>query len=103
MRIAEICPDCATYINASCILYDGEYLSNIDVSPLDSLDEILGDINTAFAAIVEVGSPDEIPDFIGQFYVNSSNLQIWVALSDTFPTWGLIGTLSTTSTTTTSP
>lgn len=41
MRTAEICPNCATYINASCILYDGVYLSNIDVSPLDSLESIL--------------------------------------------------------------
>ena len=45
MRIAEICPNCATYINASCILYDGDYLSNIDVSPLDPLDEILEKLN----------------------------------------------------------
>lgn len=41
MRIAEICPDCATYINASCILYDGPYLPNLDISPLDSLEDIL--------------------------------------------------------------
>lgn len=45
MRIAEICPNCATYINASCILYDGPYLSCIDVSPLDPLDEILAKLD----------------------------------------------------------
>ena len=47
MRVAEICPECATYINAACIIYNGEYLSNIDVSPLDSLDDILVKINDA--------------------------------------------------------
>jgi len=51
MRVAEICPDCATYINAACIIYNGEYLSNIDVSPLDSLDDILVKINDALGAL----------------------------------------------------
>ena len=102
MRVAEICPVCATYINAACIIYNGEYLSNIDVSPLESLDEILGSINDTFAAIVEPGVPTDVPDFIGQFYVDETSLNLYIALSDTLPNWGLIGPIVTTSTTTTS-
>lgn len=45
MRVAEICNNCATYINAACIIYNGDYLSNIDVSPLDSLETILVKLN----------------------------------------------------------
>lgn len=46
MRTAAICPTCATYENALCILYNGEYLSAIDVAPLDSLEVALENINT---------------------------------------------------------
>lgn len=57
MRTAAICPTCATYTNAVCILYDGPYLSNIGVSPMDnlqsalqSIDGAVGVINNQFAA-----------------------------------------------------
>lgn len=45
MRIATICPTCATFINSVCVIYDGEYLANIDVAPGDTLEEILAKIN----------------------------------------------------------
>lgn len=51
MRTANICPTCAKYENALCVLYNGEYLSALDVSPLDSLEEVLVKINAAIAAI----------------------------------------------------
>jgi hypothetical protein len=52
MRTAEICPTCATYTNAVCVLYDGPtVLTNINVSPLNSLDTALVNINTAVGAI----------------------------------------------------
>lgn len=52
MRTAEICPTCATYTNALCVLYDGPtVLTNINVDPLDSLDAALVNINTAVGAI----------------------------------------------------
>ena len=47
MRTAAICPTCATYENALCILYNGPYLSCIGVSPLDSLETALGLIDGA--------------------------------------------------------
>lgn len=49
MRIATICPTCATFINSVCVIYDGEYLANIDVAPGDTLEEILAKINGSCA------------------------------------------------------
>lgn len=51
MRTAAICPTCATYTNAVCILYDGPFLSNIGVSPMDSLQSALQSIDGAVGAI----------------------------------------------------
>jgi len=51
MRTADICPTCATYINALCVIYNGVYLSTIDVEPLDSLEVALGKINTFLGTI----------------------------------------------------
>jgi len=51
MRTAAICPTCATYTNAVCILYDGPFLSNIGVSPMDSLQSALGSIDSAIGTI----------------------------------------------------
>lgn len=58
MRTAAICPTCATYYNAVCILYDGPGLANIPAAPLDNLDTILvalngtiGGINTSITTI----------------------------------------------------
>jgi len=47
MRTAEICPICAVYENALCVIYDGEYLAALDVSPGDNLADILVKINNA--------------------------------------------------------
>lgn len=51
MRTAAICPTCATYTNAVCILYDGPFLSNIGVSPMDNLQSALESINGAVGVI----------------------------------------------------
>lgn len=51
MRTAAICPTCATYTNAVCILYDGQFLSNIGVSPMDSLQSALQSIDGAVGVI----------------------------------------------------
>jgi hypothetical protein len=100
MRVASICDTCATYINAQCIIYNGDYLSSIDVSPLDSLDDILGNIDGAYAAQSGVGSPtSQIPAYIGQDYIDT-NGYLWKGLSTTIPNWGLVGALGTTTTTT---
>lgn len=103
MRVAEICPNCATYINASCIIYDGDYLSTLDVAPLTSLDEILSNINNTFTAASGSGAPTEIPLFLGQLYINTSTQQLWIGMGTSTVNWGLLGSISTTTTTTTAP
>lgn len=101
MRVAEICDTCATYINAACIIYNGDFLSSIGGDPLDSLDIILGKINDAFPAIQQSGLPGSlIPAFEGQLYINSANQNLYIGLSDSIPNWGFLGTISTTTTTT---
>lgn len=101
MRTAEICPNCATYINASCILYDGDYLSVIGVSPLNPLDEILSNINDSFSAQSGAGAPTtQIPLYIGQLYIDTSNEAVWMGFSTTTPNWVSLGGYTTTTTTT---
>ena len=51
MRTSQICPTCTTYINSLCVIYNGTYLANINASPLDTLDKILANINTATGVI----------------------------------------------------
>ena len=46
MRTAAICPTCATYTNAVCVIYDGPYLSNLGINPMSSLDNALQQINS---------------------------------------------------------
>ena len=99
MRVADICDTCATYINAACIIYNGDYLSNINVSPLDSLDMALENINESFQSPVGSGIPTDIPDFVGQLYYDSSNSVLYVGLSNTLPNWGNLGAVVTTTTT----
>ena len=47
MRTATICPTCAIFENALCVLYNGAYLPCLDISPLDSMEVILQKINDA--------------------------------------------------------
>lgn len=51
MRTSQICPTCTTYINSLCVVYNGTYLSNINVSPLDDLQKILANINSSVGVI----------------------------------------------------
>jgi len=51
MRTADSCPICTTYIDASCIIYNGLYLKTIDVEPKDSLEEALGKINASLSTL----------------------------------------------------
>jgi hypothetical protein len=99
MRVASICDTCATYINADCIIYNGEYLPNIDVSPLDSLEEILVAIDEAIETPVGSGAPIVVPDYVGQLYYDSTNSVLYIGLSDTLPNWGNLGSVVTTTTT----
>lgn len=50
MRTAKLCPTCATYKNALCILYNGEYLSCLGISPGDDLQTILVALNSVLSS-----------------------------------------------------
>jgi hypothetical protein len=101
MRIAELCPDCATYINATCIIYNGDYLPATETAPLTSLDEILGNIDDTFTALTGSGSPTIIPLFIGQLYIDEDVSQLWIGMGVDNVNWGLLALISTTTTTST--
>jgi len=62
MRTASLCPTCANYENALCILYNGGYLSAIDVSPLDSLEQALIKINAAIALLTITTTTTTFPN-----------------------------------------
>ena len=107
MRIPEICPTCVTYINAKCIIYDGDYLSNIDVSPMDPLDEILSNINTLLIPRSGAVAPTANASYIGQLYVNTSVPTLYYARSVGYGAGDWVplinGVVPTTTTTTTTP
>jgi hypothetical protein len=72
MRTAAICPTCATYENALCILYNGPYLANIDLNPLDSLEVALGKINTNLVPKSGTGAPTAGANYLGQLFVRTA-------------------------------
>jgi hypothetical protein len=51
MRTAAICPTCATYVNALCVIYDGEALPNTEIPPMTSIQDALALIDGAIGAI----------------------------------------------------
>lgn len=103
MRTADICPTCAVYYNALCVLYNGDYLGELDLEPLDSLEVALEKIAAALNAFSGTTDPTSplIPNFLGQHYINTNSLELWVGLSTTLPIWGLVGVITTTTTTST--
>ena len=72
MRTAAICPTCAVFENALCILYNGEYLANIDVNPLDSLEVALEKINDNLVPVTGTGAPTAAAIYLGQLYVRTT-------------------------------
>lgn len=101
MRTAAICPTCVTYTNSICVIYNGNYLSNINASPLDPLDTILLNINSTVgvvnssiasinSSIVTINNninglkplfgtsdPTQNSSFIGQQYINTVTGQMF--------------------------
>jgi len=82
MRTAEICPTCATFQNAECIIYNGPYLSNIIVNPLDSLQTILIAINNNLIPLTGITAtpPAGVPaTFVGQLYLSPNSPLVYYA------------------------
>jgi hypothetical protein len=72
MRTAAICPTCAVFENALCILYNGSYLTNIDVDPLDSVEVALKKINDNLVPVTGTGAPTAGAIYLGQLYLRTA-------------------------------
>lgn len=81
MRTAAICPTCATYENALCIIYNGEYLTNADIDPLDNLEAIIIKLNAALAPLTGIIAPTASATYIGQQYVDTAAPAFYYAKS----------------------
>jgi hypothetical protein len=81
MRTAAICPTCATYENALCILYDGSYLTNTDIDPLDSVETAIVKINNNIVPKTGIIAPTTSAVYIGQLYVNTAGPTLYYAKS----------------------
>ena len=81
MRTAAICPTCATYENALCIIYNGPYLPNIDVAPLEDLESVLAKINTNLVPLSGTTAPSIAATYLGQTYLNTAKSVLYFAKS----------------------
>ena len=81
MRTAAICPTCATYENALCIIYNGPYLNNINVNPLEDLPTILAKINTNLVPKTGTTAPTIPATYLGQTYLNTTTKLLYFAKS----------------------
>jgi hypothetical protein len=81
MRTAAICPTCATYENALCILYDGDFLVNSDINPLDSVTTAIEKLDSALAPGNGIVAPNISAVYIGQLYVNTTTPTLYYAKS----------------------
>jgi hypothetical protein len=79
MRTAAICPTCAVYENALCIIYNGPYLTNINVNPLEDLQTILGKINTNLVPKTGTIAPSTSATYLGQTYLNTAKSMLYFA------------------------
>lgn len=79
MRIAEICPTCAVYQNAECIIYNGPYLPNAVVNPGDNLENILGSIDKNLVPKSGTSTPTSPATYVGQLYVDDVTSMVYYA------------------------
>jgi hypothetical protein len=79
MRTAAICPTCATYENAKCIVYNGPYLTNIKVNPLEDLESALAKINTNLVPLSGTTAPSSSATYLGQTYLNTAKSMLYFA------------------------
>jgi hypothetical protein len=98
MRTAAICPTCATYENALCIIYNGPYLTNIQVNPLEDLETILAKINNNLVPKFGTTAPSIPAIYLGQTYLDTTTKLLYFAKSvGTGATdWNLVLTAPTT-------
>ena len=81
MRTAAICPTCAVYENAKCIIYNGPIITNIKVNPLEDLESILAKINNNLVPIFGTTAPSIPATYLGQTYLNTTTKVLYFAKS----------------------
>ena len=81
MRTAAICPTCAVYENAKCIIYNGPILPNIKVNPLEDLESILAKINNNFVPLSGTTAPSIPATYLGQTYLDTTTKILYFAKS----------------------
>lgn len=76
MRTAAICPTCATYENAVCVIYNGPTLSNINVPPLTNLQAALGSINASIGSVISLinSIQNQLSGYTGNVTVDGQTL-----------------------------
>jgi hypothetical protein len=80
MRTADVCPTCATFTNALCIIYDGSPLLNTLIIPGDDLQLILGKLNANLVPRTGTGAPTISARYLGQLYVDTAFNEIYSAI-----------------------
>ena len=96
MRTAEICPTCAVFQNAECIIYNGDYLGNAVVNPGDDLQTILGNINVNLVPSFSTSTPVSPAPYVGKIHVNQSvpGGKVYIAnIAGTSSDWELLLTV----------
>lgn len=99
MRTAEICPTCAVYQNAECIIYNGAYLGNAVVNPGDDLQTILGNINLNLVPSFNTSTPVSPAPYVGKIHIDQSATsgKVYIAnLAGTASDWEVLLTVPTT-------
>ena len=81
MRTAAICPTCAVYENAKCIIYNGPYLTNVQINPLEDLESALDKINTNLVPLSGTTAPSSSATYLGQTYLNTTKSILYFAKS----------------------
>jgi|694.fasta_scaffold141230_2 hypothetical protein len=81
MRTASICPTCSTFENALCVLYNGDYLTNTDITPLDSVETAIIKINDNLVPITGTVPPVNSAIYLGQLYLDTSAPTLYFAES----------------------
>jgi len=79
MRTANICPTCATYENALCSLYNGNYLTNLDIEPLDSVEAIIIKMNNNFVPTTSALAPAVSAVYLGQQHLDTAKGNLYSA------------------------
>jgi hypothetical protein len=96
MRTAEICPTCAVFQNAECIIYNGDYLGNAVVNPGDDLQTILGNINVNLVPSFSTSTPVSPAPYVGKIHVDQSvpGGKVYIAnIAGTSSDWELLLTV----------